>query len=212
MIDLDVWADVRCPWCWIGLRRLRRAASVLGEPLRVRRRSFLLEPDGPVSPGQTTANVATSEWGLSSAQWESTSRRLRTEGRREGLDLAVDGALMFDSRPVHRLLKLAAVTDHIDAEAAWDATFAAHFIRNERLGDVGVLRAMAAGWGLRAEEIDGALAGGAFSEEVAHDLREAQRLSVESVPTVVAPDGRRVSGAAPVEDLVRFMAAAGAVR
>lgn len=29
MIDVDVWADVRCPWCWIGMRRLRRAVKPL---------------------------------------------------------------------------------------------------------------------------------------------------------------------------------------
>lgn len=212
MIEVDVWADVRCPWCWIGLRRLRRAAAVLGEPVRVQRRSFLLEPEGPVSPGQTTARVATSQWGLSPAQWASTSRRIRIAGRREGLDITVEDALMFDSRPVHRLLKLAAATSRIDTEAAWDSTFAAHFTRHERLGDLDVLRAVASGWGLTAEEIDSALAGGPFADEVAEDLSEAQRLSVESVPTVVAPDGRRTSGTAPVEDLAGFLASVGAVR
>ena len=111
MIDVDVWADVRCPWCWIGERRLQRTTTELGEPVRLRRRSFLLEPQGPVSPGQSTAVVATSEWGMTIAQWESKSQRIRAEGQREGLDINPDDALMFDSNPLHRLLKIVAAAD-----------------------------------------------------------------------------------------------------
>ncbi|MFC0862822.1 DsbA family protein [Sphaerimonospora cavernae] len=40
VITVDMWADVRCPWCWVGLRRLRRAIAHVGQDVRVRHRSF----------------------------------------------------------------------------------------------------------------------------------------------------------------------------
>lgn len=210
MVDVDVWADVRCPWCWIGLRRLRRVAAHLDQPVQVRRRSFLLEPHGPASPGLTTARVATSEWGMTVAQWEAKSQHISDEGLREGLDIDVNGALMFDSNPVHRLLKLAAATAAVDTDAAWEAVFNAHFSRHEDLGDSGVLRALGASWGFDDTEIERALDDEGFAAEIDGDLDEARHLAVGSVPTIVADDGRRISGTVGVDDLVRFLTPTGA--
>lgn len=212
MVEVDVWADVRCPWCWIGSRRLCRAAARLGEPVRIRYRSFLLEPDGPASPGLTTAQVATTEWGLSAAGWESKSRHFTAEGLNEDLDLQVDGALMFDSAPVHRLLKLATAATEADPTMVWDAVFAAHFTTNEDLGDPSVLTELAKGWGLGEREIERALAGGPFTTEVDSDLAEAHRLRIVSVPTLVAASGDRTSGTSPVGALTEFLATAGATQ
>ncbi|MDN5725769.1 MAG: DsbA family protein [Propionibacteriales bacterium] len=211
MISVDVWADVRCPWCWIGLRRLQRVGDGLNEPVRVRRRSFLLEPDGPVDPGRTTAEAAVSTWGMPPEQWESRSQHIGIEGRREGLVIKINTALIFDSNPVHRLLKLAAATQAVDTEAAWESAYAAHFGRNEDLGDPDVLRQLAAAWGLDGAETERALAGDRTGE-VAGDLGEARRLRISSVPTIVSGDGRRISGVAPPEELVRFLTTEATVR
>lgn len=213
MIEVNVWADVRCPWCWIGLRRLQRARATIDESVLVRRRSFLLEPQGPVSPGRATAQVATSEWAMSTAQWNAKSRLIRSEGSSEGLRIDMDGALMFDSNPVHRLLKLAAEsTEGDDLDAVWEAVFAAHFERNENLGDPAILSELVSQWGLDDSEIQRTLAGERFTDEVAGDLKEARRLSVASVPTVIASNGQRLSGNVSVDELTRFLVTAGSLR
>lgn len=212
MVEVDVWADVRCPWCWIGARRLSRAVVTVGQPVRVRRRSFLLEPEGPVSPGRTTAHVATTEWGLSPAQWASKSQQIREEGLREGLDINVDGALMFDSRPVHRLLKLAAARAGVDADMAWEAAFEAHFGSSDDLGDPIALSALATGWGLSEVEVGRSLTGESYAAEVDRDVTVARGVPVNSVPMIVTAGGDRISGTSPVEDLVAFLSQAGAVQ
>lgn len=158
----------------------------------------------------TTARVATNEWGMSVAQWGAKSQHISDEAIREGLDIDVDGALMFDSHAVHRLLKFAAASETVDADAAWEAAFSAHFGRHEDLGDLDVLRALGTDWGLDDMEIGRALVDQSFTAEVAGDLVEARRLSVGSVPTIVADDGERISGTAGVDDLVRFLTPMGA--
>ncbi|WP_277213229.1 DsbA family oxidoreductase [Isoptericola croceus] len=212
MIEIDVWADVRCPWCWIGLRRLERAVASVDQEVRVRRRSFLLEPDGPAHPGRTMADVAVTEWGLPTERWAAKSRLFRSEGAGEGLRINVDPALTFDSAPLHRLLKLAAEDGGISATAAWDAAFRAHFERNENLADVAVLTARGASWGLDASAAARAISGESYAAEVLMDVGTARRSSIMSVPTVVAADGRRLSGSASVEDLTSFLSAVGTVR
>ena len=212
MIKVDVWADVRCPWCWIGSRRLRRAADVAGATVRVRHRSFLLEPDGPASPGLTTAHVATTEWGVPADRWEAKSQLIRAQGSLEGLDIDVDGALMFDSHRVHRLLKLAAATADVDTDMAWDSAFAAQFNRSADLGDLDVLRHLALGWGLSDGAIADALTDERYAAQVDDDIAEAQSLPVGSVPTIVTVGGERISGASSLDDLVAFLDRAGAER
>ncbi|WP_281242124.1 DsbA family oxidoreductase [Ruania alba] len=209
---MDVWADVRCPWCWIGLRRLRRAKAMIEEPVRVRRRSLLLEPHGPASPGRPTAQVATSEWGMSATEWEARSRHIRSAGESEGLRIDVDDAPMFDSTPLHRLLKLADEARSGDVEAVWEDAYATHFERNENLGDPAVLRALASRWALDESEVHRTLTGERFAAEVSDDVDTARRTQITSVPTVVAPDGRRVSGNASVDEVAQFLLAAGSIR
>ncbi|WP_275401897.1 DsbA family oxidoreductase [Ruania rhizosphaerae] len=209
---MDVWADVRCPWCWIGLRRLQRVKATIEESVRVRRRSLLLEPHGPVSPGRPTAQVARSEWGMSASQWEARSRHIRSAGESEGLRLNVDDAPMFDSNPLHRLLKLADEARSGDVEAVWEDAYATHFERNENLGDPAVLRALASRWALDESEVHRTLTGERFAAEVSGDVNTARLLSVTSVPTVVASNGRRVSGNASVDEIAQFLLAAGPAR
>jgi predicted DsbA family dithiol-disulfide isomerase len=46
-LTIDVWADVACPWCWIGHRHL--ATAIAQEPegsIVVRHRAFELRPPG----------------------------------------------------------------------------------------------------------------------------------------------------------------------
>lgn len=212
MITVDVWADVRCPWCWIGSRRLHRAAGTVGETVRVRHRSFLLEPDGPASPGLTTARVATTEWGLSVAEWKAKSQQIRAQGVLEGLDINVDDALMFDSHRVHRLLKLAAATADVDTDAAWDTAFAAQFNRGADMGDPDVLRGLALGWGLSEEAIEHALTDELSAAQVDADIEEAHSLPVRAVPTIITAGGRQISGASSLNDLVAFLTQSGAER
>ena len=47
---LDIFADVICPWCWIGKHRLERALKARPQDgLTVRWRAFQLNPGMPVA-------------------------------------------------------------------------------------------------------------------------------------------------------------------
>src|SRR5699024_507097 len=143
---------------------------------------------------------------MSRLQWDAKRRVIESEGGGEGLRIDMDGALMFDSNPLHRLLKLHAESTGAEGtDDVWDAAFAAHFERNEDLGDPVVLRGMAARWGLEDAKVRQVLAGERYGDEVTGDLDEARRLSVVSVPTVITSNGRRMSGNVSVEELVRFI-------
>ncbi|MCK9870754.1 DsbA family protein [Nocardiopsis dassonvillei] len=207
---ITVWADVRCPWCWMGHRRLRSALGRLDRETVVEHRSFLLEPAGPEGAFLTVREAALTSWGMDEREWEAVRSRVATAAGAQGLTIDMDGARSVDSRPVHRLLKYATARG-VDAHRAWDDAFAAHLAANDDLTDPVALRRLAAGWGIRGAEVDGLLAGEDLLAEVEADHRAAVVLGIKSIPTFVSGD-RALSGHRSEDELVAFLGAGEDVR
>ncbi|GAA1459429.1 DsbA family protein [Nocardiopsis exhalans] len=206
MNEITVWADIRCPWCWMGHRRLRAALERLGtagREMTVVRRSFLLEPTGPDSLDRTVRGAALNSWGMSEARWEATRSRVAEASRREGLGIEMNEVLNVDSRPAHRLIRLA-VSRGFDPEQVWDQLYTAHLERREDLTDPETLRRVGKGLGLTEGDVDALLGSDDFAAEVEADHREAVAQGVGSIPTYVHA-GQALSGARSVDDLVEFL-------
>ena len=208
MTAVQVWADVRCPWCWMGHRRLAEAVRRSGAQVRVERRSFLLEPRGPATSRRRVREVALTEWGMSEAGWAANRDRIERAGRADGLVIRIDSARSVDSRPAHRVLKLAAARG-LDAEAAWDAMFAAHLEHNLDLEDWDVLAAVGTEAGLDRRDVLALAGSDDLVADVHADVQEAQAKGIHSVPTLVHGD-QGLSGARSVPELVEFVRSAAA--
>jgi predicted DsbA family dithiol-disulfide isomerase len=48
-VDVEIWSDIACPWCYIGKRRFERALAAFehADDVRVTWRSFELDPGAP---------------------------------------------------------------------------------------------------------------------------------------------------------------------
>ena len=46
-MQVEIWSDVVCPWCYIGKRRFERAVASFGHPVEVVWRSYELNPGAP---------------------------------------------------------------------------------------------------------------------------------------------------------------------
>lgn len=182
--QITVWADVRCPWCWIGHRQLGRAIQRLGRDVSIEYKSYLLEPDGPPRPGITVRDAATSSWGLTESSWNTKRDRIIESGSKESLNIRIDTALTVDSRTAHRLLKLAALRN-LDVHRAWDVMYASHFDHNLDIGNGQVLRSIGHRIGLADKDITELLDNDSYSDAVLADHREGQAVGVRSIPTVM---------------------------
>ncbi|WP_037714818.1 MULTISPECIES: DsbA family protein [Actinomycetes] len=201
---LQVWADVLCPWCWMGHRRLAQAIAESGVPARIEHRSFLLGPEGPGPERRRIAETATAEWGMSPAEWGRRRDRIEQAGRAQGLTIRMDTAWALDSRPAHRVLKLAAARG-LDETAAWEAMFAAHLRDNLDLAEWSVLANLKTG--LERDEVLALGDNEEYAAEVLADHEEGQSRGIRSVPTVGHGD-RLLAGARSVEELAEFVRSA----
>jgi predicted DsbA family dithiol-disulfide isomerase len=46
VVTVDVWTDIVCPWCYIGVHNLNVAAAN-GPPVQIRHHAFMLRPNTP---------------------------------------------------------------------------------------------------------------------------------------------------------------------
>ena len=206
-LTVEVWADVACPWCWMGHARLR--AALADEPpgsVEVRPRAFELQPGLPPE-GMAVEDFYPRRFGSAEAMRDAFVRSA-TEARRAGLEIRYDRMRRApNTRLAHRAVALAAREGH--AVAVLDALFTSHFHDGEDVGDIDVVvdRAAGAAPGLEREALRAALEAGEGEREVAADEAEAARLGVTGVPFFLAGGVVAVSGAHE-PDLMRKLVAA----
>ncbi len=207
-LPIDVWADISCPWCYIGHHRLR--AAVAGEPPRsvaLRPRAFELQPDLPPE-GMAVEDFYPRRFGSAEAMAGEFTRATE-EAARAGLDLRYDRMRRApNTRLAHRLVKLAGRRGR--APSALAALFAGHFRSGADVADPeqAVALVTAAAPELDAGELRRELDAGDGDEEVAAEEALAARLGVTGVPFFLAGRSVAVSGARDADTLRELIAAA----
>jgi predicted DsbA family dithiol-disulfide isomerase len=190
-MQIEVWSDVVCPWCWIGKRRLAKAVADLAPAPEIVWRPFQLNPELPAE-GMDRAAYRRTKFGSLERSRE-LEARVAEAGRPEGIDFAFDRIKRtpntFDA---HRVLRRAAREGLQDAVG--ESLFRAYFAEGRDLGDRAVLEELARAAGLDVRQL---WTGDAESAEVRREEAEGRELGIQSVPTFVIDRKLGLSGAQP---------------
>jgi predicted DsbA family dithiol-disulfide isomerase len=204
-MEIEIWSDIACPWCYVGKRRLADALAQFehaGETT-VTWRSFELDPEAPLErPGEGAAHLA-EKYGMSLEQARASQAGLAATAAGEGIEMRFDIQRMGRTFDAHRLVHLAAERGIQDAVK--ERLMHAYFTEGALMSDHATLVALAAEAGLDPEEAGEVLASDRFAAEVRADERDAQRLGISAVPTFVVDRALGVSGAQPAEQLLAFL-------
>ena len=105
-MQVEIWSDVVCPWCFIGKRRFEDALSRFShaDDVEVVRRSFELDPSAPFSLGVDNAARLAAKYGVSREQAEGMLERMTRVADDEGLAFRLDIARSGRTFDAHRLL------------------------------------------------------------------------------------------------------------
>ncbi|MGK5441135.1 DsbA family oxidoreductase [Micromonospora sp. URMC 105] len=197
-MEIEIYADVVCPWCWIGKRRLEQALASYGGDVTVRYRPFQLDPTPVTEPRPLVEAMAAKFGGRERA--ESMFAQVTQVAAGVGLDMRFDRAVQANTFEAHRLIRFA--TERGLAEETVEALYAAHFTDGVDLGSRDALVELAAKVGLDEGGVRDHLDSPAGRREVAADLAAAQQLGVSSVPTFVLAGKYAVTGAQEPETLL----------
>ena len=198
-MDIEIWSDVVCPWCYIGKRRFEHAVAAFDhrEEVTVTWRSFQLDPSAPpTSEGDPVERLA-AKYGMSRATAEAAQARVTANAATEGLDFHLNLARSGNTFDAHRLIHYA----HSDGkqDALKERLMAAYFVEGAAIGEPDVLARLAVEVGLDESGARAVLDGDAYADDVRHDEMEARQLGITGVPFFVLDRAYGVSGAQPSE-------------
>ena len=214
-LRVDVWSDIACPWCYVGKRRLEAALARLAREggsdaptVEVAWRAFELDPSAPRERPTDLgyAERLAKKYGTSAKEAEGMIARMTETARADGLDFRFDRIRPGNTFDAHRLLHLAGERGMQDAVK--ERFLLAYMTEGEPIGDPETLVRLAEEAGLDAEEARAALASDAFAAEVRADEDEARELGISGVPFFVLGGKYAISGAQPVELLLRALTVA----
>nr|WP_300143996.1 DsbA family oxidoreductase [Propionicimonas sp.] len=198
---IDVWSDIACPWCYLGLTRLGRALERFehADQVEVELHSFQLDPTLPESFAGSEAEYLAASKGIDLASVQQMTGQVAAAAAQDGLTLDFDALVVTNSRRAHRLLQHAKT---VSAHATWDlelALFRAHFVEGLSVSDPDTLVGLAVAAGLDAGGARSALDSPTLDAAVTADVEAAARLGIRGVPFFVLAGKYGVSGAQPAE-------------
>jgi predicted DsbA family dithiol-disulfide isomerase len=194
-MQVEIWSDIVCPWCYIGKRRFERALAAYDgrDEVSVRYRSFELAPGRAPSVEETLPEMLAAKYGVSLEQAQTMNDRVTTVAAGEGLDYHLDLARPGNTFDAHRVTHLAAEVGI--QERVVERLHAGYFTQGAAIGDHEVLVGLAADAGLDAVAVRQALQGDRYAGDVRSDELTADQLGITGVPFFVFDRRYGVSGA-----------------
>lgn len=201
-MQVEIFSDIVCPWCYIGSRRFAHGLADFehaGEVDLVYR-SFELDPGTPKGEGVPVPDYLGAKYGGGRAAGLEMLKGINATAASEGLEFGFDRAVRANSFDAHRLLHLAL------AEGGWtlqsvlvEGLFRSYFVDAAPIDDPEVLTAVAVGSGLDASRVKAVLGGDEYQDAVRADQALAVELGVNAVPFYVIDRAFGVSGAQDAE-------------
>ncbi len=196
-MNIDIWSDIACPWCFIGKRRFEAALADFPhrDDVEVRWHSYQLDPSLPEHYDGTELDYLATRKGMPRDRVAEMFAQVTQVAAGEGLAYDFDTIVVANSLRGHQLLHLAAA--HGVADEVKERLLSAHFEHGVDIGNLDALAAVGVAAGLDADEIRDVLETGTHLEAVHADIRQAQSIGVTGVPFFVLDAKYAVSGAQP---------------
>jgi predicted DsbA family dithiol-disulfide isomerase len=199
MMQIEIWSDVICPWCYIGKRRFEQALALSGhrENINVTWRSFELDPDAPPQYPGTLEDLLARKYGVNRHQAGEMNARVTRIAWEVGLEYRLADARPGNTFDAHRLLHFAAARQLGDRAA--ERIMHAYFCEALPVGNPAALARLAPEFGIAAGDAQALLESDDYAEAVRADEARAAKFGITGVPFFVFDGKSGISGAQPVE-------------
>jgi predicted DsbA family dithiol-disulfide isomerase len=205
-MQVDIWSDIVCPWCYLGKRRFEKALAAFDgrDDVRISHRSFQLDPTRARGETFSRRDMLRSKYRLSEEQVRAMDVKMEQTAAIDGLEyhLTEDG-LTGNTLDAHQLVHLAA--SHGREDAMLERLYQAYFTEQRSIFDLESLVSLAVEEGLDALAVREALESHRYVDAVTRDLTEARSLGVTGVPFFVIDQRYGISGAQAIDVFSRAL-------
>ena len=208
-MQVEIWSDVVCPWCYVGTRRFEQALERLrseGGPddVEVVHRAFELDPTVPPEGVDNAAYLARKFGGAD--RLRGANQRLDAAAAGLDIEFTWEGKRRANTFDAHRLTAWALDRRGADVQNALHRRlFRAYFTENLDIGDHAVLAGLAGEVGLDPDAAAEVLAGDGYADVVRAEERAASEAGIHAVPTFVVEGRWAIPGAQDVDTFVDLL-------
>ena len=187
IVNVEIYADIICPWCYIGKKRLDAAFAARRHVTpRYIWRGFLLNPGMPAE-GMDRQAYLHNKFGSAAA---AVYGRIAAAGLDSGITFNFDKITRTpDSRGVHHVL----LSAQNNVEILSEAFYQAYFIEGKDIGDPDIIAAIIDEAGV---DIDlDTVHSNSTQRQLEQDLFMARQLQLDGVPYFIFAEQYAVAGA-----------------
>jgi predicted DsbA family dithiol-disulfide isomerase len=198
-VQIEVWADVVCPWCYIGKRRLQRALAERGlTDMEIVHRGFQLDPTASSVPESTVEHLA-QKYGVTAEAALGMMANVTDAAATEGLRFRLSDTLSANTADAHRLVLWAQESSPETAQRLLEELYAAYFEKAESIFTSDDLVPIAGKCGLDPDEARAVLSSDMYADRLGEDQQLARDFGATGVPFFVIDRAVGISGAQPLE-------------
>ncbi|HSH46674.1 MAG TPA: DsbA family oxidoreductase [Longimicrobiales bacterium] len=199
---VEIYADVVCPWCYIGEKRFEKALERFDGEVDVVYRPFQLDPGAP-EEATPLRDYLDRRFGAGAGR---VTDHAGEAAAGEGIAIDWDSAQSVNTFQAHRLLRLALLEYGPYAQRdLMERLFAAHFSQGGNVGDRDELLELAVAAGMDGDRVRAYLASDEGAEALREELERARRIGIGSVPTFVIEGKYAVQGGQPPETFLQVL-------
>jgi predicted DsbA family dithiol-disulfide isomerase len=182
-LNIEIWSDVVCPWCFIGKRRLERALASTGvTDAVITHRAFQLDPSA-TTEGKRTVDVLAAKYRLDDAGVQQMMSQVTDVAASEGLNYRLLDGISGNTVLAHRLLLWA--QEQGRAQELLELLYSAYFEGAKPIFTLDELLPYVTDAGLDANAARIAMESGAYGAEVESDAELARAFGANGVPFFV---------------------------
>lgn len=197
-MQIEIWSDVICPWCYVGKRRFEMALDDFAhrEDVQVIWRSFELDPESSRQLPGTLEEMLVQKYHVSLQEAAAMNARVSTVAKEVGLEYQLSNARPGNTFDAHRLLHFAASRQLGDR--ATERIMHAYFSESLPVGERTALARLAPEFGITEADALAMLESEDYSAQVRADEARAAKFGISGVPFFVINEKVGISGAQPV--------------
>ena len=174
--------DFNCPYSYIGLERIKKAAEGLNLDVEWEMRSFELEPEAGKRPVMSTAERYAGKYGLSLEDASSKIAEIEEIAADDGLKINFKDMPLTSSKDALRLAKFAQNMHPEITLGLVEEIFYSRFVKNENIADIKILEKIAISYGIEEYQAKKILENNYYNIEVFLDKEDALSNGITSTP------------------------------
>lgn len=208
-MEIHIWSDFSCPFCYIGTHNLHQAIKRLPDALQskitIYYRSFELNIDAPNYTDKSIAEELSERYQAPIERAKAMIKNATEIAKEFGLTFNHEKSVPTNTARAHQLQHFVMQNDFSKSDQTAMALFHAYFTDGKNLADIATLLTIAEELELDLDALTDALDSEQYLNQVRDDENFAHQLQIQSVPFFVINQELAIQGSQTIDEFEKFL-------